>query len=100
MAYVLVDVGVGHIDYPADTDEEIAAAVQALRDAGQAWAHVWLGCPDDPDTYVTSRVLWAVASPEEVVVAVGQCACGRDPEPILLGTVHAGRCSACYHAKR
>ena len=47
------------ISYATDSDEEIAAAREALRDAGLAYEHVWAGGIGDPDSYKTGNKLFA-----------------------------------------
>jgi hypothetical protein len=44
---------------PIDTDEQIAAAQQALRDVGEEVAAVYVGPPDCPDSYKGSMLLFA-----------------------------------------
>lgn len=57
MSYILIH------DEPwtIDTAEEIAAAMQAMTDAGMAEAEVWVGDPDgqEGDTYKNGQKLFA-----------------------------------------
>lgn len=45
---------------PVDTDAEQHAAQVALRDAGIGVTEVWVGSPDDPDSYPSDGILFAL----------------------------------------
>lgn len=53
--YVVVD----EESYPVDTPEQIEAAEEALKAAGEASAPVYVGHPDCPDSYANGQILFA-----------------------------------------
>lgn len=59
--YIIVDINadLDPVTYATDTDDEIADARAALRDAGLAYEHIYAGDPGCPDAYRTDRKLFA-----------------------------------------
>lgn len=64
MAHIIIDVNsdLDPITYPIDSESEERAARIALRDAGLAYASVWVGEPGSGDEIRTDRKLFAAPS--------------------------------------
>ncbi len=81
MSYILID-GEPHL---TDTDDEVQAAREALRDAGVENAPLYHGDPDCPDSYRDSvQILWAAEAP-----LCSKCAGSGE------GMYDGSTCSAC-----
>lgn len=65
MTYIVIDINsdCDPVTYATDTEEEIATARVALRDAGLAYEDVWTSPSDEdaPESYKTSNKLFAAA---------------------------------------
>lgn len=63
--YITIDINsdCDPVTYLTDTDEEIAVARRALRDAGLAYEDIYVGDPDgEGDSHRNGNVLFAAAS--------------------------------------